>query len=119
MNSAPTFIAYIDIKRSTNVTIENITASNFQKLLFKIDKSTVESILNLHISESLQTIDFTESKIKMISQCNFINDGAENKSTGGAISLFNSEVIIKNSTFTGNKAIKGGAISFECTSKDI
>jgi len=35
---------------------------------------------------------------------------------GGAMNLYNSNVTVSNSNFTGNKAISGGAINFECTS---
>ena len=99
--------------KSNNMTIENIEAVNLQKFLFKIDETIVNSIKNLSISDSLNTIEFYRSKISMMSQSIFNNNGAGTKLKGGALNFINCEVNIQNSTFIGNKAEQGGAISFE------
>ena len=54
-----------------------------------------------------------------MSQSIFNNNGAGTKLKGGALNFINCEINIQNSTFIGNKAEQGGAISFEWTSINL
>jgi len=106
----------IDVHQSSDINIQNFNIDGLKQLLFKVDASNISSILNVTLKNSVKTIEFSNSIIDSISNCSFINNGNENKSSGGALSLFNSEASIFNSTFNNNSAVQGGAISLSCTS---
>ena len=88
-NSLPASDTYILVDKSNNMTIEDIEAINLQKFLLKIDKTIINNIKNLSISDSLNTIRFSRSKINMMSQSIFNNNGAVTKFKGGALNIIN------------------------------
>lgn len=53
------------------------------------------------------------SQISMMLNSTFTKNGGESKERGGAFSMMDSTMIITDSTFDSNTAMKGGAIAFE------
>ena len=106
----------IYIYSSTDVSIKNIQLTRFTQRLLDISESQINIIENLNITQSSKSITVKKSIVNQLVNCTFLANGSEIIKRGGALTLLNSEVTIRNSSFYLNKAEEGGSISFECTS---
>ena len=106
----------IVIDRSKAVVIENIVIANISQIMFKISKSEISSINSVNIEKCLESFRITESRVALLSNSTFMQNGGTSKEIGGAIYLFNTEMNISNCSFTLNSAKIGGVISFQCNS---
>ena len=114
VNTSTTSQFMIALVLSQNITIENIIVQEVSHPLFMIVKSEVTSIKYVHISNNQEAIQILDSKVHLLSNSDFSKNGQLTKASGGAISLYNSDIKIFNCSFTENTAKIGGAISFRC-----
>jgi len=112
-NSTSEEDSLILIDDSFGIEINDISISNYSKLVLEILDSQLSSMTNIVIESCYKAMSIVRTSIGSIEDSTFINNGEESIPSGGAIRLFNSKVEIINSTFRSNTAIKGGAISFE------
>ncbi|CAI2367919.1 unnamed protein product [Moneuplotes crassus] len=109
----------IKIEESNNISIDSFTTVGLNATVISIMNSVIESINNIKISDSLKAISVVDSHIKKFENSSFTNNGIQdNFISGGAISMFNSDLTVRNTTFSNNTADKAGAIAFECDSTD-
>ena len=116
LNASVTSDNFISITKSSHINIQNINVSDLNRVLFKIEESNVSQVINFTTTNSSQTFNIRESVISSIEDSHFTNNLKGDILAGGVLNLFNSEVAITNSTFTNNTAVRGGAISFKCSS---
>ncbi|CAI2368933.1 unnamed protein product [Moneuplotes crassus] len=109
---------YFHFKDSEGTELMNIDASGLKRPLIKAQNSHFNLIYNLSISNSLEIVEFIDSDIVNMTQCYFENNGDKSTLIGGALVFHNTVMKIENSSFIGNTAISGGAISFQCSSTD-
>ncbi|CAI2374896.1 unnamed protein product [Moneuplotes crassus] len=107
------------IENAQNIYVDTLVINGIHTATVSVMNSVVESINNIQISSCLKSIIVIDSHIKQLENSNFTNNGIQNNLvSGGAISMFNSDVTIRNTTFSNNTADRAGAISFECDSAD-
>ena len=117
-NVSVTDPSVIHFKRSKNLTISGLTFENTSKLVFLIDRSNFTEISNISVKNSGRAIIAENSKITLMTNCTFEkNENFSNKS--GVLDLYNTDIVIKNSTFRENKAEAGAAVYFNCGSKSL
>ena len=107
---------FFDFETSSNLSLSGFAGSQADIWFVKILNSNVTQIDSFAINRVLQPLVVKSSVINMISNSNFTNSGSSALKAGGAISMSDSKISVTNSRFLNNKAISGGAISFECTS---
>ena len=87
------------IDESTNVSLTSFESTGLKNYLFQITHSNVDLIDKLKIDRLQQGIVIKESVVHMISNSSFTRNGGVAVKVGGAISIYNSIVNVKNSTF--------------------
>ena len=107
---------FFDFETSSNLSLSGFAGSQVDIWFVKILNSNITQIDSFAINRVLQPLVVKSSIINMISNSNFTNSGSSALKAGGAISMSDSKISVTNSRFLNNKAISGGAISFECTS---
>jgi len=113
INSTSGAKAYITVDDSKDVSIIDTQISELPKTFIWIRETNVTLMNNLEFRNNTQVFDIRESEVESISNSSFMGNGADTLLKGGAFNLFNSKVDISNSSFNSNKALRGGAISFE------
>ncbi|CAI2378749.1 unnamed protein product [Moneuplotes crassus] len=107
------------IENAQNIYVDTLVISGIQTAAVSVMNSVAESINNIQISSCLKSIIAIDSHIKRLENSSFTSNGIQNNLvSGGAISMFNSDVTIRNTTFSNNTADRAGAIAFECDSTD-
>ena len=109
---------FFDFETSSNVSLNGFTGSQTKSWFLQILSTNVTQINSLAIDRVYQPLIVKSSIIGIISNSSFTNNGNSTLTAGGAISMSDSKISIINSKFINNTAIRGGAISFECTSLD-
>ncbi|CAI2373152.1 unnamed protein product [Moneuplotes crassus] len=105
------------LENTNMISLVSIEMSNLESSLFKALKSNFELIKNVAIINSTGSTEIFDSIISNMTNCTFRNNGSPFTSIGGAIQLADTIMVINNSTFIANQAGKGGAIGFECSSR--
>ena len=106
---------FINIDKSSNVQLSKFSGTKKNITFINILNSEVTSIDSFIINEFLQPLNIKSSIISLILNSSFANNGNRSLTKGGAISITDSQVSIRNTNFANNSAIIGGAISFECS----
>ncbi|CAI2370626.1 unnamed protein product [Moneuplotes crassus] len=105
------------LENTNMISLESIEVSNSEKSLFKALESNFELIKNVSIINSTHSVEILDSAVSNMTNCTFENNGNSSTAKGGAIKMTDSMITIANSTFISNQAFKGGAIAFECSSR--
>jgi polygalacturonase len=110
-NVSVTESSFIHLKRSRNLTISGFSFENTSKLIFFFDRSNFTEISNIRVENSGKAIVAENTRIDLMNNCTFIgNENSSNKS--GVLDLYNTDIVIKNSTFSKNKAEIGASVFF-------
>ena len=96
------------IDKSIISEIANLTTNT----LIEVKSWTVDQISQLYVRDSTRNFIIEDSNVTQISQSEFINNGGDAITFGGAILVKDSNVSITDSIFLNNSAQEGGAISF-------
>jgi hypothetical protein len=70
---------------------------------------------SMHAINCSYGLRIEDSNVKSIHSSSFIGCGSTNNHHGGAITVKNSNIMITNSTFNSNRAIRGAGIFFDCS----
>ena len=106
--------SFIMLTSSDNIIVEDITLTDLGYIFMELHNSNATKIHNLQVSNGTEVLKVVSSNVQTISNC-LLASNSKNTS-GGAISIDDSEVKIFDSTFRQNSAINGGAIYFHCSS---
>jgi hypothetical protein len=83
-----------------------------------LNRSNFTEISNIRVVNSGKAIVVENSRIDLMNNCTFIgNENSSNKS--GVLDLYNTDIVIKNSTFSKNKAEIGASVFFNWASKSL
>ena len=104
------------ISKCNNFSIINLQVEAINTTVLLIKNSAIKNIENILITNWNQGFIFENSVIAIFKSSFISSNGDSNILFGGAIRSINSDILITNSTFINNRAISGGAISFECDS---
>jgi len=102
----------MQLSRSDKVSFDGVMADGSTSIVLKIINSKETTMNDLTITNSSKAVAMEESTSTRIMNSNFTGNGMNN-TNGGAILLQNSELVIEESTFNGNKGNKGGAICYQ------
>jgi predicted outer membrane repeat protein len=109
----------IMVRKSRNVIISNFAFENIHSSLFLMQDTNFTEIKSMSISNLASPFTFENSIVELFSNISFNGNGNTSTSEGGAIRMFNSYLMIANSSFINNTAKSGGAIYFDCSSMMI
>ena len=109
----------INIDKSSGVNMDKVTTQDSSEIVFNIVDSYITSLVNFDIKKCKKALNIRNSVIKNIENSVFEDNGGIEELRGGAIAIYNSDVTIRNSTFTSNTAASGGAIHFDCSSAKL
>ena len=109
----------VKIHDSQNISLKDIDLKEVQNKLSSFINSQVSSIENIWSTGWRQVFHFERCTVNTLSDSLFLNSSLDHPQRGGAIAIENSQVLIHNTTFSGNSASAGGAIYFGWTSLDI
>ena len=109
----------INIDRSTGVNMNTVIVQDSTEIVINIVDSKILSLVKLDIKRCKKALNIYNSVVNSIANSVFDNNGGFDELKGGAIVIYNSDVTIKNSTFTSNTAVSGGAIHFDCSSTKL
>ena len=118
-NVTTTEDSLFDVRSSSGITFRDFSLGYIENTVIKIVKSSFAEISNMKIHHSTKAISITQSVVDLISDSEFTDNGNIGVINGGAINIMNGQVNILNSTFSGNTAHTGAAISFDCSSLEI
>ena len=104
------------ISNCNSFSIINLRVEALNTTMLPIKNSAILNIENILITNWNQGFIFENSVITIFKNSFISSNGDSNVLYGGAIRSINSDILITNSTFINNRAISGGAISFECDS---
>ena len=104
------------ISKCNNFSIINLQVEAINTTVLLIKNSAIKNIENILITNWNQGFIFENSVITIFKSSFISSNGDSSVLFGGAIRSINSDILITNSTFINNRAISGGAISFECDS---
>jgi hypothetical protein len=119
INSNSADISLISIRNSNDVSFGDITLDGIDQIVFNIERSFVIEIKNITISNSQKVFLVQDSKIDMIRDSTFSNNGKKTNYKGGAIEMMDSHIYIVNSTFINNTAESGAGIYFDWSSLSL
>jgi hypothetical protein len=106
----------VSIKNSLSVSIEDVTISDIEQVVFEIVNSNVTKIERISVTNSQKVMYIKNSNINSIQSSDFTGNGRETNAKGGAMEIQDSYVVIQNGVFQNNTAEVGAAIYFDCTS---
>ena len=115
-NSVVTGTDLFLITETNNVSLSNFDIQNSEKLVLKIEKSNLAMYDSMSIRNCTSSLYIRSSTISEMKNSTFAKNGNGNIPLGGAMQISDSSITMKNSTFTENTAISGGAIYFTCSS---
>jgi predicted outer membrane repeat protein len=107
------------IRKSQNLTLNDLDFSSLNQTLVILRNSHVREIKNVTISLSVSPLIVENSRIEALSESTFAHNGNSNVLRGGALYLLNSDLNISNSSFENNTAESGGAVYFDCSSASL
>ncbi|CAI2379704.1 unnamed protein product [Moneuplotes crassus] len=115
-NSTPAVDSYVSIDNSNDITLRNFALNNIEKVILRIRNSNVITIEDISVSNSLHPLEILYSRVDIIRNSKFTQNGNQMKTKGGVLYLLDTQLSIESCIFESNTALKGGAIAFECTS---
>ena len=107
------------VSDSSDVSLSDLEVHDTPELIIDVINSNITSISDLKIHNCLQAIQIHNSVIDQFENCNLTNNGNVSQRVGGAVYLFDSNVVTMHSNlFINNTANQGGAIYFQCSQVD-
>ena len=107
------------IDQSVNVALSSLSGMIMNETLVQITNSNLTLLDSINVYQFYQVLVIKNSKINMVSNWNFTENGQKLLKFGGAVFISDSMLNISNSIFKNNTAINGGAISFEWRSLEM
>lgn len=104
------YISNSKVKKVMNLTVNEVNA-----VAIVMVGSHWQEFNEIYVADTENGITFIDSEVKMLANSIFMNWNSNDISTGGAISLENSNIDINNVNFQSNSAQKGGAILISCS----